>query len=64
MYINNTGECGNNNYQKVWAELGNFVKENKLFPLNIESFGISYDDPKVTEKENCRFDACITIHEA
>jgi len=64
IYINITGEYGNENYQKAWAELGNFIKENKLFSLNIESFGISYDDPKVTEKENCRFDACLTIHQA
>jgi len=64
IYINITGEYGNENYQKAWAELGNFIKENKLFSLNIESFGISYDDPKVTEKENCRFDACLTIHQS
>ncbi len=63
IYINITGEYGNENYQKAWVELGNFVKENKLFTLDIENFGISYDDPKVTEKENCRFDACLTIHQ-
>ena len=63
IYINITGEYGNDNYQKAWTELGTFVKENKLFTLEIESLGISYDDPKVTEKENCRFDACLTIHQ-
>ena len=64
IYINITGEYGNENYQKAWAELGNFVKENNLFPLDIESFGISYDDPKVTEKEYCRYDACLTINQS
>ncbi len=63
IYINITGEYGNENYQKAWTDLGNFVKENKLFTIGIESFGISYDDPKVTEKEKCRYDACLTIHQ-
>ena len=63
IYIQITGEYGNENYQKAWMELGDFVKEYKLFTLDIESFGISYDDPKVTEKENCRFDACLTIYQ-
>jgi len=27
----------------------------------MESFGISYDDPSVTKKEKCRYDACLTV---
>jgi len=64
IYINITGEYGNKNYHKAWMELDNFVKANKLMTKGMESFGISYDDPKVTEKENCRYDACLTIHQA
>lgn len=62
IYINITGEYGNENYQKAWTELRNFIKENKLFTIGVESFGISYDDLKVTEKK-CRYEACLTINQ-
>lgn len=62
IYINITGEYGNDDYQKSWTELWAFIKENKLFTKGIESIGLSYDDPKVTEIGKCRYDACLTIH--
>ncbi len=62
IYIQIIGEYGNENYNKVWDELGNFVKEKKLFSTGMESFGISYDDPSVTKKEKCRYEACITVN--
>jgi len=61
IYIRITGEYGNENFQKTWNELWNFVKTNKLPTKGIERFGISYDDPKTTKSENCRYDACLTV---
>ena len=60
VYIHTKGEYNKNNIDKVWTELSDFVKENKLFYKEIESYGISYDDPSVTEKEMCRYEACYT----
>ncbi|MCT4614632.1 MAG: AraC family transcriptional regulator [Marinifilaceae bacterium] len=62
IYINIKGEYGNPNYQKTWERLWSFVKEKKLFTKGIESIGMSYDDPKLTEAEKCRYDACLVIH--
>ena len=62
IYINITGEYGNENYSKTWTKLWTFIKENKLFTKGIESIGLSYDDPKVTELGKCRYDACLAIH--
>ena len=64
IYINIIGEYGNENYNNTWTKLWLFVKENKLFSRGIESIGLSYDDPKVTESDKCRYDACLTISKA
>ncbi len=61
IYINITGKYGNDHYQKAWMELGSFVGENNIDTKNMESFGISHDDPNVTDDEKCRYDACLTI---
>ncbi len=63
VYVRTTGEYGKENFDKAWKELSNYVKENRLFYLEIESFGISYDDPSVTEVEKCRYEACFTINQ-
>jgi len=64
IYILIKGEYGKANYAKAWDELGDFAKENKLFFKNTESFGITYDEPSVTPKEKCRYEACITIDQS
>lgn len=62
IYIRITGEYGNENYSKTWKKLWQHVKENKLFTAGIEHIGVSHDDPKVTDSENCRYDACLVLH--
>ena len=62
IYIRITGKYGNVNFQRTWNELWDFVKTNKLITKGIERIGISHDDPKITKSENCRYDACLTIH--
>ena len=64
IYIHTRGEYNKNNINKVWNELSDFVSENKLFHKEIESFGISYDDPSVTKKEICRYEACYTTQQS
>lgn len=62
IYITITGAYGNNNYSDVWNRLWSFIKEQKLYSAGIETLGISYDDPNVTESEKCRYDACLVVH--
>lgn len=59
VYITTKGY--NENIGLVWGKLVNFIKEHKLFSFNMEFFGISHDSPQVTEKDNCRYDGCITV---
>ena len=49
-------------YGNAWAKLWSVVKTQKLFTAGIEHIGISYDDPKVTDPNNIRYDACLGIH--
>ena len=62
IYIRIIGEYGGSDYDNVWNRLWAFIKEHKLFTAGIENIGISHDDPKVTESEKCRYDACLVIH--
>lgn len=62
IYIRIIGEYGGSDYETVWNRLWAFIKEHKLFTAGIENIGISHDDPKVTESEKCRYDACLVIH--
>lgn len=62
LYIRIVGEYGNVDYGKAWERLWAIIKEQKLFTAGIEHIGISHDDPKVTESNKCRYDACLVIH--
>jgi AraC family transcriptional regulator len=46
---------------KAWNRLTSFAKQNRLFGFRNNFYGISYDDPDVTETEKLRYDACMTI---
>lgn len=46
---------------EAWKQLIAFMKQEKLFSFGLESIGIGHDDPKVTETEKLRYDACMTI---
>ncbi len=61
IYIKITGKYGNESYSKVWKELWNFAKINDLITNQTERIGISYDDPKITQNDKCKYDACLTI---
>lgn len=46
---------------RAWARLGEWAAEHRLFPPEQSFIGISLDDPAVTEEEECRYDACVTV---
>lgn len=47
-------------YAKAWKELGKYARENNLINSDTEYIGLSFDDPTITNPENCRFYACFT----
>lgn len=56
------GEYGKQDYTTCWSKLWSFINQNKLFGMRMEFLGIYPDDPTTTPKEECRFEACITIN--
>ncbi|MBW4840987.1 MAG: AraC family transcriptional regulator [Paenibacillaceae bacterium] len=46
---------------RAWAQLGKWAAQHRLFPPEQSFIGISLDDPAVTEEEECRYDACVTV---
>ena len=51
----------NQSAEKAWDLVCSFAKAKRLFGFKTEFIGISHDDPKVTETEKLRYDACIVI---
>ena len=47
----------------AWEKLCKFAAEQGLLSPNTQCLGISYDDPEITEPENLRYDACISVYE-
>lgn len=48
-------------YPLAWQKLWEQIKEQKLFTKGIRHIGLPYDDPKVTDVNKTRYDACLTI---
>jgi len=64
-YVQSIGEYDSEGTGLAWQEIFSFIKKNKLFSMKMDSFGISYDNPEVTESHKCRYEACVSIpHEA
>jgi len=49
--------------EEAWGAIMKFTYSNRLMSKNSQCFGISYDDPHVTEADKLRYDACVTIDE-
>lgn len=45
----------------AWSQIMKFIYSNKLMKTGVRMFGISHDDPNVTEPNNIRYDACVDI---
>ena len=51
----------NESAAKAWETVCEFAKQKRLFGFKTEFLGISHDDPKITEAEKLRYDACVAI---
>ena len=51
-------------YYRAWKELGEYAFKNNLVDSDTEFIGLSFDDPTITQTDNCRFYACFTTKEA
>ncbi len=61
MYIRSIGDYNGEGTGQVWERICNFAKKKQLFGFGTEIIGISHDDPNITETNNLRYDACITV---
>jgi len=62
VFIQSIGKYSGQGTENAWTDIWTFIKINKLFSWKMESFGIGHDDPNITEENNCRYDACVTIN--
>jgi AraC family transcriptional regulator len=60
IYTQATGNYGQSS-KTAWDRICSYAAANRLFGFRTEFIGISYDDPKVTEAEKLRYDACLTV---
>ena len=61
-YIRIIGPYGEKeSYERGWGSLCDFLKECTLQSSATRWFGISFDDPTVTQKKRCRFYACASV---
>jgi AraC family transcriptional regulator len=45
----------------AWDNVCGFAQKNRLFGFRTEFIGISQDDPKITDPDKMRYDACIVV---
>lgn len=62
LYYRMQGAYQTLDYQDAWSKLWAEVKTQKLFTKGIEHLGLPYDDPKITDEDKIRYDACLVIH--
>ena len=63
IYIRLIGVYGTHDYASTSKKLWGYIKQHNLFGPQLETIGISHDDPRVTEGEKCRYDACVAVHQ-
>jgi len=62
LYYRMQGAYQTLDYTGAWKKLWEQVKVQKLFTKGIRHFGLPHDDPKVTDEDKIRYDACLIIH--
>ncbi|PIA82038.1 AraC family transcriptional regulator [Gaetbulibacter sp. 4G1] len=62
LYYRMQGAYQTLDYTGAWKKLWEQVKSQKLFTKGIQHFGLPHDDPKVTDEDKIRYDACLIIH--
>lgn len=62
VYIRIWGKYGEEEpYETAWSKLIHFLKNNDLLMPNTRFIGLSFDDPNVTNPNQCRFYACASV---
>ena len=62
LYYRMQGAYQTLDYPNAWKKLWGQIKAQKLFTKGIQHIGLPYDDPKVTDEDKIRYDACLIIH--
>lgn len=62
LYYRMYGAYQTLDYMGAWKKLWGQVKAQKLFTKGIQHFGLPHDDPKITDENKIRYDACLIIH--
>lgn len=61
IYVNSIGAYDGKGTELAWNKVCAFAEQNRLFGRHTSFIGVSHDDPKVTEAEKLRYDACVVI---
>lgn len=62
LYLRLQGAYQTLDYASAWKKLWEQIKEQKLFTKGIHHFGLPHDDPKITDEDKIRYDACLITH--
>lgn len=62
LYLRMHGAYQTLDYAGAWEKLWGQIKTQKLFTKGIQMFGLPHDDPKVTDEDKIRYDACLVVH--
>lgn len=60
LFVRRQG-CYSFSAAKAWVAMIHFIEDNKIDPSQLRYFGISHDDPQVTNEEKLRYDAAVTV---
>lgn len=60
-YIRLTGNLAELDYAGARKDLMGFASQHELINERTQSVGVCFDDPHITEEENCRYDVAITV---
>lgn len=63
-YLRHTGPYGDPGISQTWERFGAWCGQNGLVPPRRKMYGISQDDPSITEAARCRYDCCIEVDAA
>jgi len=63
IYVTAIGKYGDHNTESAWKTVCGFAGRYRLFGPETQFLGISYDDPKFTEPDKCRYEACVSVKE-
>lgn len=62
VYIRIFGKYGEvEPYEMAWNKLMQFLKDNQVLTHETRFIGLSFDDPNVTNSDQCRFYACASV---